>query len=104
VLSLQFGAETVALDNLSTVPEKDSTSFPSSSLGTRGWVTASWESKLELLHTCVPKLELGNEGMVAGAWERGEGDAGAWEQDGWWGLGTRWTRGANSRRLFATSG
>jgi hypothetical protein len=92
VLSLQFGAESVAFDNLSTVPEKDSTSFPSSSLGTRGWVTASWESKLELLHTCVPKLELGNKGMgmlelgnkgmVAGPWERGEGDAGAWEQDG----------------------
>jgi len=23
--------------------------------------TASWESKLELLHSCVPKLELGNK-------------------------------------------
>jgi len=31
-------------------------SFPSSGLG-----TASWESKLELLHSCVPKLELGNK-------------------------------------------
>ncbi len=31
-------------------------SFPSSSLG-----TASWESKLELLHSCVPELELGNK-------------------------------------------
>jgi hypothetical protein len=36
-------------------------SFTSFSLGTREWVTASWESKLELLHTCVPKLELGNK-------------------------------------------
>jgi hypothetical protein len=31
-------------------------SFPSSGVG-----TASWESKLELLHSCVPKLELGNK-------------------------------------------
>jgi hypothetical protein len=31
-------------------------SLPSSDVG-----TASWESKLELLHSCVPKLELGNK-------------------------------------------
>jgi len=34
------------------------------------WVTASWESKLELLHSCVPKLELGNK-VGGGAWEQG---------------------------------
>jgi hypothetical protein len=39
------------LSVVSSVP-----SFPSSGLG-----TASWESKLELLHSCVPKLELGNK-------------------------------------------
>jgi hypothetical protein len=31
-------------------------SFPSSDLG-----TVLWESKLELLRSCVPKLELGNK-------------------------------------------
>jgi hypothetical protein len=40
-------------------------SFPSSGLGT-AWpgsssFLSSWESKLELLHSCVPKLELGNK-------------------------------------------
>jgi hypothetical protein len=29
--------------------------------GRGGWVTASRESKLELLHSCVPKLELENK-------------------------------------------
>jgi len=38
--------------------------------GSSGLGTASWESKLELLHSCVPKLELGNK-MDGGAWEQG---------------------------------
>jgi len=32
--------------------------------------TASWESKLELLHSCVPKLEIGNK-VDGGASEQG---------------------------------
>jgi hypothetical protein len=45
--------------------------------------TASWESKLELLPSCVPKLELGNkkkEKIEAGASAQLCSEAGAWEQ------------------------
>jgi hypothetical protein len=48
------------------------------------WVTASWESKLELLPSCVPKLELGNkkkEKIEAGASTQLCSQAGAWEQE-----------------------
>jgi hypothetical protein len=35
--------------------------------GSSGLGTAPWESKLELLHSCVPKLELGNKKIEANA-------------------------------------
>jgi len=44
--------------------------FRFASLPSSGLETASWESKLELLHTCVPKLELGNK-VEGTAWEQG---------------------------------